>query len=132
MNVDTADTPIEAYMYVMTPSGVIDGLAPIGHESDENLYRVPVHIENGQHTVYVGDHHKRMFDADSLPDFMKHKLAMITVTDNPDMVEDRELVILELLTPPPPVKGMKSIGWRSSTSMYIVVMTYDELKSLRG
>jgi hypothetical protein len=91
---------------------------------------VPVQIVDEQHTVYVGDNHKRMFDADSLPDFLKHKLAMITVSDQGELLNEAHLTRLDLFMTK---KGaLECIGWRSSNSFYIVVMTDDELESLKG
>jgi hypothetical protein len=131
MNVDTQDTPLEVYLFVFNHGVVTESLSPVGHETDSNQYRVPVHIKNELHTVYVGENHKRMFDADSLPDFMKHRLAILAVSHHPYMVEDHELSMVDLfstsLSDP-----HSSIGWRASPSMYIVVMTLDELKSLGG
>lgn len=129
MNVDTELTPIEVYTYVIEDGRVVRNLAPVSHET-EGLYRVPVHIENELHTVYVGDNHTRMFDADTLPDFLKHKLAMITVSDNGELIQDKLLSPLSLFTTR---KGkLETIGWRASQSMYIVVMTLSELHSLTG
>jgi len=130
MNVDTEDTPIDIYTYVMEGGLVVQSLSPMGHEFGEGLYRVPVQIVDEQHTVYVGDNHKRMFDADSLPDFLKHKLAMITVSDQGELLNEAHLTRLGLFTTK---KGdLECIGWRSSNSFYIVVMTDDELESLKG
>lgn len=129
MNVDTELTPIEVYTYVIEDGRVVRNLAPVSHET-EGLYRVPVHIENELHTVYVGDNHVRMFDADTLPDFMKHKLAMITVSDNGELIQDKLLSPLSLFATR---KGeLGTIGWRASQSMYIVVMDMSELCSLTG
>ena len=129
MNVDTELTPIDVYTYVIENGRVIRSLAPISHEV-EGMYRVPVHIENELHTVYVADNHTRMFDADTLPDFMKHKLAMITVSNDDDIVPDKLLSPLSLFGIR---KGnLETIGWRASPSMYIVVMDMGELCSLMG
>lgn len=126
MNVDTTDTPIDAYEFVMQ----VRSLSPVGHELGENLYRVPVHIENEQHTVYVGDNHTRIFDADTLPDFLKHKLAMIAVSNQGELFDDVQVTKLRLFVPRH--GDLECIGWRASPSYYIVVMTYDELNSLKG
>jgi hypothetical protein len=129
MNVDTELTPIDVYTYIIEDGRVIKSLAPVSHETD-GLYRVPVHIENELHTVYVGDNHTRMFDADTLPAFMKHKLAMITVSDSGELIQDKLLSPLSLFGTR---KGkLETIGWRASPSMYIVVMDMSELCSLTG
>ena len=130
MNVDTEGTPIEEYKWIFEPDGQVKSLSPMGHEIGKGLYRVPVHIENEQHTVYVGDNHKRMFDADSLPDFMKHKLAIITVSDQGELLDERHLTRLRIFETK---RGdLECIGWRVSSSFYIVIMTDGELESLKG
>lgn len=130
MNVNTDDTPIDIYTYVMEEGLVVKSLSPMGHEFGEGLYRVPVQIVDEQHTVYVGDNHKRMFDTDSLPAFMKHKLAMITVSGHGELLSDREVTRLHLFATK--LGNLECIGWRVSESFYVVVMTNDELESLRG
>ena len=130
MNIDTEDTPIDVYTYVMEHGLIVQSLSPMGHEFGDRLYRVPVHIKDEQHTVYVGDNHKRMFDTDSLPDFLKHKLAMITVSGHGELLSDRELTRLHLFATK--IGELECIGWRVSESFYVVVMTNDELESLRG
>lgn len=130
MNVDTEDTPIDIYTYVMEGKRVIKSLSPMGHEFGKGLYRVPVQIENERHTVYVADNHKRMFDADSLPDFMKHKLSMITVSGQGELLDERSLTRLHLFATK---RGdFECIGWRVTNTFYIIIMTDDELESLKG
>jgi hypothetical protein len=125
MNVDTEGTPIDAYRFINE-----NNLSPVGLESDKEMYRVPVHIEKELHTVYVGDNHKRMFDADSLPDFLKHKLAMIIARNERPLTSDDLLSELTLFMTR---RGdFEYIGWRASPSYYIVVMSGDELSSLTG
>jgi hypothetical protein len=133
MNVNTEDTPIDAYDYVFDLGGVIKSLSPISHESEEGLYRVPVRIEDEKHTIFVGDNHKRMFDADTLPAFIKHKLAMIIVSATPESVNksDEFLSKLELFATPR-TGDLQTVGWRASHTMYIVVMSEEELTSLIG
>jgi hypothetical protein len=132
MNVNTEDTPIDAYDYVFDLGGVIKSLSPISHEF-EGLYRVPVRIEGEKHTIFVGDNHKRMFDADTLPAFIKHKLAMIIVSATPESVNksDEFLSKLELFATPR-TGDLQTVGWRASHTMYIVVMSEEELTSLIG
>jgi hypothetical protein len=134
MNVDTEDTPIETYTYVVEGSGeVVKSLSPISHEHEEGMYRVPVRIEGEKHTIYVGDNHTRMFDADTLPAFIKHKLAMIIVSATPESVFKCDDFLSKLdLYATPKTGNLQTIGWRASETMYIVVMSEEELTSLIG
>lgn len=100
MNVDTEDTPIDVYDYVFSNDGVVRSLSPISHEFEEGLYRVPVRVEGENHTIYVGDNHTRMFDADTLPAFIKHKLAMIIVSGSMVYMKDAFLSKLDLYATP--------------------------------
>ena len=133
MNVDTEDTPIDAYDYVFSNDDVVRSLSPISHEFEEGLYRVPVRIEQEKHTIYVGDNHTRMFDTDTLPAFIKHKLAMIIVSATPEssIRTDAQLTNLELFATPR-TGDLQTVGWRASHTMYIVVMSEEELTSLIG
>ena len=134
MNVDTEDTPIETYTYVIEGNGrVVKSLSPISHETEEGMYRVPVRVEGENHTIYVGDNHTRMFDSDTLPAFIKHKLAMIIVSATPASVFFKDEFLSKLDLYATPKKGnLQTIGWRASETMYIVVMSEEELTSLIG
>jgi hypothetical protein len=131
MNVNTEDTPIDVYDYVFSNDDVVRSLSPVSHPI-AGMYRVPVRIEQEKHTIYVGDNHTRMFDTDTLPAFIKHKLAMIIVSATPEssIRTDAQLTNLELYNPR--VGDLELIGWRASQSMYVVVMSEEELDSLRG
>jgi hypothetical protein len=131
MNVNTEDTPIDVYDYVFSNNDVVRSLSPISHEFEEGLYRVPVRIEGEKHTIYVGDNHTRMFDADTLPAFIKHKLAIIIVSGSQVYMKDEFLSKLDLYATPK-TGNLQTIGWRASETMYIVVMSEEELTSLKG
>ena len=133
MNVDTEDTPIDVYDYVFSNDDVVRSLSPISHEFEEGLYRVPIRIEGDKHTIYVGDHHVRMFDTDTLPAFIKHKLAMIIVSATPESLVIPNILLTNLeLFATPKAGNLQTIGWRASETMYIVVMSEEELTSLIG
>jgi len=133
MNVNTEDTPIDVYDYVFSNDDVVRSLSPISHEFEEGLYRVPVRIEQEKHTIYVGDNHTRMFDTDTLPAFIKHKLAMIIVSATPESLVKPNVLLTNLeLYATPKAGSLQTVGWRASQSMYVVVMSEEELDSLRG
>lgn len=131
MNVDTSDTPTVWNDFIFERNYI--NIAPIGSEFDDlgkGLYRVPVRIESEKHTVFVGDNHLRIFDHNTLPAFIKHKLAMIIVSPNPEFLpSDKSLSRLTLFQ----TQGeTPMIGWQASDTMYIVIMTDAELESLKG
>lgn len=129
MNIDPEGTPIDVYAFVIEDDRVVLSLSPVSHEI-EGLYRVPVHIKDELHTVYVADNHTRMFDGDSLPEFLKHKLAMVTVYNWGELVQDKALSRLNLYATR--YGELEMTGWRASPSMYIVILTADELTFLKG
>jgi hypothetical protein len=131
MNVDTSDTPREWNDFIFERNYI--NIAPIGSEFDDlgkRSYRVPVRIESEKHTVFVGDNHLRIFDFDTLPVFIKHKLSMIMVSPTPEFLpSDESLSRLTLFQ----TQGETPlIGWKASKTMYIVIMTDAELESLKG
>jgi hypothetical protein len=128
MNVDTADTPREWNDFIFERNYI--NIAPIGSEFGDGLYRVPVRIEGAKHTIFVGDNHLRIFDLDTLPVFIKHKLSMIIVSGMPEYLPiDAALSRLALFQ----TQGeTPTIGWQASNTMYVVIMTNAELESLKG
>ena len=128
MNVDTTDTPREWNDFIFERNYI--NIAPIGGEFGEGVYRVPVRIEGAKHTIFVGDEHLRIVDYDTLPAFIKHKLSMIIVSSNPEVLTmDTRLSRLDLFK----TQGdTPTVGWRASNTMYIVIMTDAELESLKG
>lgn len=130
MIVDTEHTPIPSYDFI--DASTVNTLSPISHSEGVGLYRVPVSVVGEDHTIFVGDHHIRMFDSNTLPDFIKHKLAMIIMVKNQ---LGRESILRGMsrhhLYSAPDDSDMKMIGWHAFKDMYIVIMTNDELESLK-
>lgn len=106
-------------------------LAPIRHVNSDKHERVPVHIHDGKHTIFTGDNHRRYFNSDNLPDVLKHKLSMIN--GSPDSgVEDRgQVTNIDVYIMPKNIGDFEFIGWKVTDEMYCVVLTNQELNSLR-
>ncbi len=107
-------------------------LSPIQHRDSDKHYRVPVHIVDGRHTIFVGDNHRRHFDQDTLPATLKHKLSMINASPygEPADTVGEHLNNIDIYTIPNDEFYM--IGWKATETMYCVVLSNDELDSLRG
>ena len=107
-------------------------LTPVRHRDSDKHYRVPVHITDGKHTIFVGDNHRRHFDQDTLPDVLKHKLSMINASPygEPTDTVGEHLNNIDIYTIPN--DNFYMIGWRASETMYCVVLTEKELDHLRG
>lgn len=105
-------------------------LSPVRHDMNLSLFRVPVERQESLYVVYVDDMYNRIFSADTLPDFIKAKLAMIHAIPLSDKLpahwNNLEIYVR-------PYDGHNdTIGWRGSEMMYIVIMTGTELYSLKG
>jgi hypothetical protein len=106
-------------------------LSPMMHRDSNKHYRVPVHIVDGKHTIYVGDNHRRHFDQDTLPDVLKHKLSMINGSPYGEVLDKHEVTNIDVYTIPNDSE-FSLIGWRATEELYCVVLSNDELNLLRG
>ena len=106
-------------------------LSPMQHKDSEHHYRVPVHIVDGKHTVFVGDNHRRRFDVDTLPEMLTHKLSMINASPYSGVIDRGEVYNIDVYSAPDN-NEFYFIGWRVTEEMYCVVLTREELYSLRG
>lgn len=52
-------------------------LTPVVHKTLNGLHRVSLREEDGEYQLQVDDHYVRRYDADTLPDEIKVRLAMI-------------------------------------------------------
>lgn len=103
-------------------------------------YRLLVKIVDDIHTVYVGNDSTRIFTPDTLPSMLKHRLAIIK--SRPHSADDRDEMTSSLLglflhTPPTEKYGneygneLEIIGWRSAETMYIVIVSEEELEQIK-
>ena len=106
-------------------------LSPIQHKDSDKHYRVPVHIHDGRHTIFVGDNHRRHFDQDTLPAVLKHKLSMINSSPYGERLYKHDPTNIDVYTIPDDSE-FSMIGWRVTEELYCVVLTREELDSLRG
>lgn len=110
-----------------------DHLSPLVHPYDWRLYRVPLRRINDEHIVYLGSGKCRIYSAETLPDCIKCKLTMILAS--PDVAlhdeHDRSFGVFKLLQNNSALH-MHDIGWRSSDTFFVVVISSEELSSLVG
>ena len=106
-------------------------LSPMMHRDSDRHYRVPVHIVDGKHTIFVGDNLRRHFDVNTLPEMLKHKLSMINATRQGGVINTSEVYNMEVYTIPDDSE-FSMIGWRVTEELYCVILTREELYSLRG
>ena len=90
------------------------------------------------YNIYIGNNTKRIFQRTTLPTFIQLKLAMINSIPKEDWnIEQYENYLFEVdcyahrknFTKNP---EFKNIGWCMSDSIYVIVMSEDELSELKG
>ena len=95
-------------------------------------------INYSTYSLYVGNNTKRIFSPSSLPPFIKLKLAMINSIPKKDwksFEHDDTFTELDCYLPPKYITynpEFKHIGWCVSDSIYVIVMSEDELSELKG
>lgn len=104
-------------------------------DESQKYYRVPVYQEGDEHTVFVGDNFRRRFTLDTLPDYIALKLSMIKASAKPELlIDDTEdspsfaMLLYSML----PYEGFETIGWQLSRQYLMVILTQEQLESLKG
>tara|TARA_R110002072_G_scaffold296055_1_gene467423 strand:+ start:181 stop:621 length:441 start_codon:yes stop_codon:yes gene_type:complete len=91
-----------------------------------------------QYNLYVGNNTKRIFLPSSLPSFIQLKLAMINSIPKEDwnlFRHDETFLEIDCYIYHRYTKNnpeFKHIGWCVSDSIYVIVMSEDELSELKG
>jgi hypothetical protein len=112
-------------------------LSPVMSEDGIN-YRVPVQVairasNNLGYVVHVGNMSIRVFTDDTLPDFIRVRLSMIKASGVGETLNknlDDILTTLELFRTRH--GNLETVGWQAASTMFIVVMSHEELVSLKG
>ena len=115
---------------------ILSPLSANVEDESQKYYRVPVHQDGDVHTVFVGDNFRRRFTPNTLPDFLALKLSMIKASAKPELLiddaEDHNPSFAMLLYSMLPYEGFETIGWQLSKRYMMVILTEDELESLKG
>ena len=112
----------------------------------QDNYMVILEMDNVSHTIhsssqynfYVGDNTKRIYAENKLPTFIKLKLAMINSISKKDWNSfkyDEAFIELDCYTHNKYIRNnpeFKDIGWCVSDSIYVIIMSEDELSELKG
>jgi len=112
---------------------MLKGLIPLVHQTMWNLHRVPMSKigKERAYLMHVKEGVNRIWTDETMPDFIKTKLTMILASQVKEPIPDDELNRIELyINHDNPELG--EVGWRASESMFIIVMTDEELRSLWG
>ena len=110
-------------------------LTPIVAQHDWRFYRVPlVRVDrNGvEYEVYLNDNLCRIYNDNTLPDFIKSKLAMILASGKKLNIPKGSFVTELDLYINCAGKEFDEIGWASIDGMFIIILSEQELASLQG
>lgn len=104
-------------------------------QDGKRYYRLLVKIVDDVHMVYVGNDSTRIFTPDTLPSMLKHRLAIIK-SRSQGVNEKKALThsMLGVFMHPPRKdlsEEMEIIGWRSAETMYIVIVSEEELEQIK-
>lgn len=108
-----------------------NSLYPMPHHKIKGSYRVPVQKLDSRYTVFTAQKSKRILTADTLPNFIKHKLTMAEAAADKEYPKDSDILWIDIFLYKGP-SGMDSVAWKASETMYIVVMNDKQLNTLKG
>jgi len=108
---------------------MLDNLSPITHATKWGYYRVPCLVVGREYRVSVDEGVTRVYDDDTLPDFLKNKIAMIIASGKQaDMLVFSKIDIYINHAG----EEFDDIGWRFNNTIFMVILTAQELASLQG
>lgn len=107
-----------------------------------NAWRVPMCVDEDEYVVCVSQNKLRMFDAETLPDFIKASMSMIhafpfepqTVYQvgwsDPRMVMSEAAYHYAYMNKQDP--RLNDIGWRVNENLYMLILNQQQLESMNG
>jgi len=108
-----------------------ENLAPVTHQWNLDLVRVPVRKIEDHYIVFVADAYHRRYDEDTLPDELKTKMAMILASQHHKVLPDHKLQKITLYTNNES-EELDEIGWQASDTFFCVALTRPTLALMRG
>lgn len=106
-----------------------------------DLHRVPIFRKGENYVIWTGNGAVRYFKPDDLPDFIKVRLGIVfnsihaaelNAKDMSDADMSKGSVEKDLFNPSRFGEEYEEIGWQYNKYYYVVVMSGEELASLRG
>lgn len=103
------------------------------------LYDSGTNAEEVRFTLWVGNNVKRFYSEESLPDFLRNALAVITsagyganAVNKPDNIVLHPGTAASMFLPPGHPPEAAEVGWRASYSYYCLVISETEFCRLSG
>jgi hypothetical protein len=115
----------------------LKGLAPMKlnwNNPYELLWRVPLWVENGSVTAYMGVNLRRFYTPETLPAEIKQRLGYIGAAKEHANVGAGDLFIstTDVYHNKRYPKEYSDIGWRVSEHIYTVVLPLEVLEQMKG
>jgi len=108
-------------------------LTPVVHKTLNGLHRVALSEEDGEYQLQVDDHYVRRYDANTLPDEIKVRLAMIKAVPMLEVFTDEELYFNSFrFYENNHSKNLDDVGWRVTKNLYCLVLPSTLLNKLKG
>jgi len=108
-------------------------LTPVVHKTLNGLHRVSLREEDGEYQLQVDDHYVRRYDADTLPDEIKVRLAMIKAIPMLEVFTDEDIYYNSFLFyDNKHSKDLDDVGWRVTKDLYCLVLPTTLLNKLKG
>ena len=108
-------------------------LTPVVHKTLNGLHRVSLIEEDGEYQLQVDDHYVRRYDANTLPDEIKVRLAMIKAIPMLKVFNDTDIYFSSFMfydnnhSP-----NLDDVGWRVTKDLYCLVLPTTLLNKLKG
>lgn len=107
-------------------------LTPVVHKTLSGLHRVALREEDGEYRLQVDDHFVRRYDADTLPDEIKVRLAMIKAIPMALFTEEAVFHNHYVFYENHHSKDLDDVGWRVTKNLYCLVLPSTLLNKLKG
>ena len=108
-------------------------LTPVVHKVWHGLHRVALREEDGEYQLQVDDHYVRRYDADTLPDGIKVRLAMIKAIPMLEVFTDEDVYFNHsIFYDNKHSEDLDDVGWRVTKNLYCLVLPSTLLNKLKG
>ena len=108
-------------------------LTPVVHKTLNGLHRVALREEDGEYQLKVDDHYVRRYDANTLPDEIKVRLAMIKAIPILVVLNDEDVYFNHFnFYDNKHSKNLDDVGWRVTKNLYCLVLPTTLLNKLKG
>lgn len=107
-------------------------LTPVVHKTIYGLHRVPLRMEGDEYQLQVDDNFVRRYDADTLPDEIKVRLAMIKAIPMATFSEEAVYYNHYIFYENHHSRDLDDVGWRVTKDLYCLVLPTTLLNKLKG